>query len=298
MNGIWTPADSQYKARTIIGYLNRLFLGNVYEIVSGRYIVAGGGSSGITTTWLTTLSDWYLNRIRWSNEASVTEWNGRTAGFYDLPNQGDGIRRFGVFQTKEMVVFRDRSVYSVVPAKDPDQLIVDRGSMTVKGIWAPNSLQQLRATPKASDPRFRLADEESFVYLGFDDVYRLDTTTVESIGAPIRTEFFRAVEPTKLLQAWSFQDTTDKKYYLVTTLKDSSQHAWIYDWEEKTWSRQDFADYTSIGEGQPTTLGGRRSMSLLDTVTPTTVMKATTNLTHVDFTEVVTPIEGITEVKA
>lgn len=297
MNGYWPP-KYQYKARTIIGYLNRLVLGNVYEAV---YKLQPDYNNSGAMTYILAVEEWYLNRIRWAAEASVTVWTGQTAGFYDLPNQGDGIRRFGVFQDLTMLAFRDKSVYIITPSKDPYQLLVDQGPLTNRGIWAANSLQQVRATPRSSDPRFRLTEEESFIYLGHDDIYRIDARGGESIGTPIRVEFFNTVDPTKLLNAWSFQDTADKKYYLVTILKDGTQHAWIYDWEEKTWSRQDFLDYTSVGEGPRATLGGRRSMSITETIYPKDQATAILNPGSTDFRVIIrdfpAPEEAFTYVK-
>jgi hypothetical protein len=277
MNGIWYP---KYRARTIVHYLNRLCLGNVEERTS------------------ITQAEWYLNRIRFAKEASVSEWNVRTAGFVDLFDHGNAIMRMGVVGVKDLFVFRDKSVDRVAPHPDALHVMKDVGVQTTHGIWSPGSLQKVYATPRASDPRFRLIDEESFIYLGRDDFYRIDLSTCESIGQPIRREFFNAVNDGLLAQAWSFQDSADKKYYFVCRLKDATQHAWIYDWEEKTWSRQDFSDYSTVGSGHRATLGGRRLMSLFETVVPHEEVVTAKNLEHKALAETVTPAETISMVKS
>ena len=237
---------NEIRARTIINYLNRLFLGNVCEITGPRIpLVEFDYYPAPTKT-----EEWYLNRIRWSQDASVTKWTGIGAGFCDLPDQGDPILRFGRFQEEDLYVFRSRSVWHIMPTLDPYSVIKYEGPISLNGIWAPNSLQRIEMTPSASDARFRLSAQSSFIYLGNDDFYRLDASGGESIGKPIREEFFRLVDPTLLPRAWSFLDVSHHKYYLVAPLSGGEawagfiefppQIAWIYDWEEKTWSKQSF----------------------------------------------------------
>lgn len=243
ITSLCVPNWFQYKARTIIGYLNRLFLGNVCE----RW------STPDPDLWFTPnyhdvimREEWYLNRIRWTADATVTDWSSIGSGFCDLPDQGDPILRFGRFQEEDLYVFRGRSVWHVTPSLDPYSVIKYEGPISTNGIWSPNSLQTVRATPTSFDARYRLAAEASFIYLGRDDFYRLDAAGGESIGKAIREEFFKVVDPSQLCYAWSFQDTPARKYYLITrlTARDENdyplQMAWIYDWEEKTWSHQDW----------------------------------------------------------
>ena len=207
--GAFLILTNGYKARTCIGYLNRLFIGYPYDV------------------------SWCANRIRWSKEADITTWIDPTAGFYDLKDEGDPIRRYGRIVGNILFIFREGSVYRAYPTSDPYDPIAVTGPQTTKGIYAPNSLQRV---------------EEGFFYLGPDDVYVIGETVHQGIGWQIRAALFKEADPNKLANAWSFLDSRNKEYYLITTLKDGTFHAWIYNYEQKTWSRQDFSDYTAIGD--------------------------------------------------
>jgi len=213
-SSVFQELVDSYKAQTCIGYLNRLFLGYTYE-----------------TSWL-------ANRIRWSKEADITDFLDDTAGFYDLQDEGDPIRRYGRVAGNILFIFREGSIYRAYPTSDPLDPIAVSGPQTAKGIWAPNSLQRV---------------EDGFFYLGPDDIYGISESTHQGVGWPIRAALFQDTDPAHLTKAWSFLDSRNKEYYLITTLKDATQHAWIFNWEQKVWSRQDFSDYSALGDWFATT---------------------------------------------
>lgn len=201
------PLSNAPNARCMIGWLGCLFTGNV---LPGN--------------------NWLFNRIQWSDYQDITAWSGATSGYYDLSDEGDPIKRLGLFRGNIMPIIRRDSVYVAYPTGDPGDPIVAQ-PFAKRGIVAPNSLQML---------------EEEYLFLGDDDIYMLSTRTLDRVGGRVRTDLFKDVDESALPYAWSFLDRRTKDYYLITTMQDGTQRAWIFNYEDGQWASQDYTGYTAM----------------------------------------------------
>jgi hypothetical protein len=212
--GLFIPLTNAPKVRTFCGYLGRIFTGNIYD--------SGGGV-------------WRPNRIQWSAFTNLTYWDYATypsAGYLDLNNSLDHIYNIEVAKSNILVIFRRFSIYIAYPNALAENPISDQFNNN-HGIYAPNSLQ------RAGD---------MFFYLGDDDVYKFTLNEGStSIGARIRDELFSLYSPAAILYVWSFLDSINKDYYLVTKLADNTYRAWIYNYEQDSWTLQDFETNISLG---------------------------------------------------
>ena len=172
----------------------------------------------------------YLNRIEWSAEGDITTWSGDTWGQLDLPDEADGIMRLGWLRGNFLLVVREESVGVLNPTGDPEDPVAYQPRFS-RGACSRNSFSRI---------------ENAYIYLGYEDVYICDGASLQNVGTPIRRELFSTADASKLQYAWSFVDKRDKDYYLVTTLDDGTQRAWIYNYEQGVWSQQDLTDYTFL----------------------------------------------------
>lgn len=212
--GLFIPLTNAPKARTFCGHLGRIFVGNVYDA---------------------TAVAWRPNRIQWSAFTNLTYWDYATyfsAGYEDLNDSLDHIYNLMVAKNGVLVVFRRNSVWLCYPNTLAEKPITGYPNND-HGIIAPNSLQ------RAGD---------LFFYLGDDDIYQftVDGGSV-GIGARIRDELFATYSPANVLYAWSFHDFLNKEYYLVLKQADATYRSYIYNYEQQSWTMQNFENYISLG---------------------------------------------------
>ena len=212
--GLFVALTNAPKVCTFCGYLGRIFTGNVYD--SGA-------------------SAWRPNRIRWSAFTDLTHWDYATylsAGYLDLNDNLDPIYNIEKATGNILAIFRRHSVYLGYPSAYAENPIADQFNND-HGIIAPNTLQ-------------RAGDQ--FFYLGEDDIYRFTVSGGSTgIGARIREEFFATYDPAAILRTWSFLDYLNKEYYLVVKLATTAYRAWIYNYEQESWTMQDFDTNISLG---------------------------------------------------
>ena len=216
--GLFVPLTNAPKARTFCGYLRRMFVGNVYD--------AGG-------------SVWKPNRIQWTGFTDLTHWDYATypsAGYLDLDDNLDPIYDIEITSGNVLVVFRRKSVYVCYPGTLAENPIYEQYNNN-HGLFAPNTVQRVG---------------DAFYYWGEDDVYRFTTDGGSvSIGAKVRNEILSLYNPTYVLHAWSFIDILNKEYYLIIRVADVNQNpvyrAFVYNYEQDSWSAQDFENYLSLG---------------------------------------------------
>lgn len=204
-----TLADAP-KAKSVLGWLGRLFCGGVYDSEN---------------------EVWFLNRLQWSEEGDITSWPlTGTSGFEDLADEGDLIQRLSRSQGNYLRVLRNASAWAALPTTDPYSPFTLE-YIGNRGILAPNSLQRLT--------------KDTDIFLGADDIYMLGAT-LEPVGWKIRRELFGRADGTRLQYAWSFVDPLSSEYYLVVDLKDGTRRAYILNWQELTWMQQDLTGYTCL----------------------------------------------------
>lgn len=212
--GVFTPITNAPKARSFCGYLGRMFTGNVYD---------------------SDISLWRPNRIQWSAFTDLTLWDygvNISAGYLDLNDDLDPIYNIEKTTSNLLVVFRRRSIYVCYSNALAENPITDQYSND-HGIVAPNTLQRVGGM---------------FFYLGEDDIYSFTTSEGSiSIGTRIRDELLSLIDPSTILHSWSFLDYLNKEYYLVLKHLDGLYYAWIYNYEQQSWTMQHFEDYVSLG---------------------------------------------------
>lgn len=167
---------------------------------------------------------WLANRIQWSTEGNCLDWSASvTWGFLDLPDEEDKCVALGFARTQFGYAFRKRCVYLLLTTQKGENPITAQ-PLFRKGIRAQNSVQRL--------------PDDSFVYLGYDDVYRVTPEGGNSIGGPIRDELYASTTLAKAVYAWSWHDAYSNRYYIV--LPEISGHgrtAWCYNYEEDHWTK-------------------------------------------------------------
>lgn len=205
--GLFLILSSAPLMRCCVGYLGRLV----------------GGSVTPNGTEL-------LNRLQFSDYGDITAWTGPTSGDHDLVDEGDRILRLALLRGRQLLILRQDTTYIGYPTLDPGDPIATQ-ILAQRGIYARMSLQRL---------------ENSYIFMGKEDIYICDATQVMPVGWKIRKELFRDATPSTLAQAWSFVDKRAKHYYLVVAMSDDTTMAWIYNWEAQAWTRQDLTGYTML----------------------------------------------------
>jgi hypothetical protein len=197
---------SAYRCKCVHGYTSQLFCGAIYD------------------------GEWLLNRMHWSDEQDITSWTGVSTGFLDLEDEADVIQRMVTLSGGNLGVFRAESIYVGFPNND----IIKPLTMQKyygRGLYAPGTLQDV---------------EGNWVFVSAKDIFVFNGSSLESIGTPIRHEFFKLIDPNYLEYAWSFVDRVCQEYYIVAELKDGSQRAWIYNYYDKCWTQQDMSEITHL----------------------------------------------------
>jgi len=168
-------------------------------------------------------AEWCPFRLQWSEINDFETWETGTAGFYDFVSSADEIRGFLVLPEDVLVVLRSETCclgYPTGDAYDPLSLRL----LARVGLYDAGTLQSFGT---------------GGFFLGTDDVYRVDAAGLQSIGLAVRDQILSNAFGATL---WSFLDVASKEYYLVV---DST--AWIYNYEENTWSTCDMGTITCLG---------------------------------------------------
>ena len=169
----------------------------------------------------------YPRRVRWSNNASNTTWNGTSAGFADLNDSEGWI--IGIRRLKEAIV-----VYK------EDSIIVGRSTGIAS---APVTFNQ-RAGAHGCISGHTVADVGNFhIFLGRDNVYLFDLVEPIPIGDPIREELFSTTDFDKMQYSHAFIKDDRREYWLWVTPTGESvpTRAWCYNWKDQTWSRHSWS---------------------------------------------------------
>lgn len=250
-----TPFTSQtyqmWKGRTLISNYAPVAVANNYGIDKPHYYDGGGGLFLPLTNaptmrnfcgWYGRLlganiyesATWYVNRLKWSKINDITTWSGDiSCGYLDLMDDSDAIHNIEMTTGGVVLIFRRNSIYLGIPNNDVMNPLFSQ-FLSSYGILAPFSLQRIGNT---------------FFYLGDGDIYTINgTDEPTSIGFKIREDLVRYMDPATVSYAWSFLDKVNKLYYLVMRQLDTTWRAWIFNYEQQSWSYQDFTGTYSLGE--------------------------------------------------
>lgn len=210
--GYATDLDSTYatRARYMIEYANRLFLGDVY---------VGGFRRA--------------NTMLFSKEGDPTDWTDSTSGTVDLIETDDVITGFGktggnliVFKQDNTLVYARQAV-----ATDPIVKTADRRGV---GCVAPYSTVSFLGTT---------------AWIGRDDFYIMDGDSPSPIGENIRTEFFDTVGETEIKKVWgAVNHSLSEAYWVAQT--EVGQRVYVYNYKYKEWMKLAFpTNVTAFGRG-------------------------------------------------
>jgi hypothetical protein len=249
-----TPFTSQtyqmWKGRTLINSSAPVAVINNYGIDKPHYYDGGAGLFLILTNapfvrnfcgWggrmLTAnvySGSWLVNRLQWSKLNDVTTWTGDiSCGYLDLFDDSDAIHNIEVTTGNVVLIFRRNSIFLGVPNSDVSNPMGSQ-FLSSYGILSPFSLQRIG---------------NNFFYLGDGDVYTINGYNEPTgIGSKIREDLVRYLDPSAVSYAWSFLDKINHLYYLVMKQLDTTWRAWIYNYEQQSWSYQDLTGITSIGD--------------------------------------------------
>jgi hypothetical protein len=209
--GVFAPLTNAPSTRNFTGWGGRMLAANVY-----------GGSA------------WYINRLQWSKINDITTWTGDiSCGYLDLTDESDAILNIEVTTGNIVLIFRRNSVYLGTPNSDVTNPMSSQ-FLSAYGILAPFSLQRVG---------------NNFFYLGDHDVYLIRGYEEPiGVGAKIREDLFAGMDSSKVQYAWSFVDKVNQLYYLVMRQNDATWRAWIFNYEQNSWTYQDFTGIYSVGE--------------------------------------------------
>jgi len=207
-SGLFIPIPNAPKTKAFCGWLGRMLNGNVYDTA------------------------WYMNRLWWSGINDLTDYTSLSSGYLDLEGESDAILNLEVTTGNVVLIFRRKSIYLGVPISFVENPIGSQ-YLSSYGLLAPDSVQRAGV---------------DFFYLGDSDVYAISQYDAPvSIGVKVRKEIFALADPAHISEAWSFLDSMNKLYYLIITLKDATTRAWIFNFEQKSWTTQNFTGIFSLG---------------------------------------------------
>lgn len=209
--GLFITVTNAPSCRTFCGWVGRMLSGNVY----------------VSATW-------YVNRLAWSAINNITDWTYTvSSGYLDLNDESDAIQRIETTSGNVVIILRRKSVWLGLPNSNVFNPMFSQ-FLSSKGIRAPNSVQ------KQGNTIFYMSDSDIYAIEGYAEP--------QSIGFNVRTDLFKLADPATISYSWSFIDSVNKLYYLVVRLLDSTWRAWIFNYEQGSWSMQDFSNIFALGE--------------------------------------------------
>jgi hypothetical protein len=191
-------------ANTMLGYRGHLLLGGTTE--DGTY---------------------WPYRIRWSNIADPTTWNGVTAGFVDLieDKENSAILNLSPFRNI-FVAYKEQSIYNVSYDSNA-QSFVGKVRIQDRGIIGPKAV-----CPVQNGARHLVVTEDNILlYNGFD-------FDEPPIGDRIKSQFFSELDFTKRKRIFCM--AVPERYEAWILCPDD--YAYVWNWSRDAWSKVEFAE--------------------------------------------------------
>ena len=198
------------KARYLIEYANRLFLGDLY---------VSGTRSAIT--------------LKWSKEDDPTDWTDSTAGELDLMDTEGPI--MGLAKTvQDLIVFKQDNLYVYTRSGIATSPITLVGIRPGVGCVAPYSPVSFLGT---------------CAWIGRDDFYRMDGNVPVPFGGAIRDKFFSEVGETEIKRVWGAVNyRLNEAMWIAMT--SSGQYVFVYNYKFNEWYMYQFpVEVTAFGKG-------------------------------------------------
>jgi len=171
----------------------------------------------------------YPTRARWSDTHDPADFLNGNASYQDLTG-ADWIQAAVLMGADHLCVLKSGSLWIGYATGDSD---VFRFEVQVPGLGAlaGRTAKWLR---------------NGVVFLGWDDVYRFDGSSWESIGRPIRKELFRVLDVAQADRAYAVVHDERKEYWLVVPRVGNTypDTAFVWNFELQRWTgRYEFPDY-------------------------------------------------------
>jgi hypothetical protein len=199
-------------ARTLATFANRLVLGYLWD--------------GVTQ---------FGNRVQWSSNGDAETWSGAGSAFVNLVETPDNITRLLTLRGR-LIIYKSRSIYigeeTGLVAAPIGFILYSRDMGCPAGF----------TVASAGDRHF---------FLGLDNVYEFDGSSMRPIGDPIRPAL-RNINPSAYRQLYGFVDLNNTEYWLFVAegAETYPKHAWVYNYSEQHWTRWAFPfNATAISRG-------------------------------------------------
>jgi hypothetical protein len=171
---------------------------------------------------LTARNPW---KLRWSKEGDPTDWTDSTAGYLDFMDSEEPITGLGV-SGANLAVFKKTSFHLGYRTGDPSSPVAFPTHRRGIGLYAPYSLVHVGGT---------------VAWCGLSDFYFLNGDIAESIGAPIRKQFFDMVADDELESVFGFNNGRNNEIIWVANTSEG-QYCFIYNYVEKAWYTRQFTN--------------------------------------------------------
>ena len=204
-------------AKTLTTFAGRLFGGHIFDITAGRY---------------------RGNTLAWSNEGDCAAYT--ATNFVELVETPDLIERLMTMRGR-MIIYKTSSIFLAEETGLPVPPIQIALYSRNVGCVAPYSIA---------------ATDDRHFFMGADNIYMFDGSTITPIGGPIHKQL-RNINSAAYRQVFSAIDVNNSEYWLFVPEGAATvpTAAWVFNYAEGTWSRWVFPQaVTSSIRG--TTAGG------------------------------------------
>lgn len=179
-------------------------------------------------------SDVNRTRIRWHVNGDVTDWDGVGSGFLEVIENNLDPLIHGAVLGDRAYLFKQRQILELIATGDADTVFRTESRVHGTGMLARHSWA---------------ATENFGFFLGPDDVYMWDGTTLRSIGGPIYKTLMRGINfhspaypPAENIQGTIL--TQDSEYWLL--FPDLTPNTYIYDYRRDRWYTDHFVGATAL----------------------------------------------------
>lgn len=190
-------------------YANRLIMANVFVSGENRH-----------------------NRIYWSKFGDAENFTDATAGSAEIIETPDPITRILTLRGR-LIIYKEQSIY----------VADETGISTV-----PLGFSMVSRNRGAIYGGSVASMGDQHIFVGQDNVYQLDGTTISPIGDAIRNNL-RNINSAAANRVFAVVDFATSEYWLfVPEGQDSyAKAAWVYNWREQTWTRWEFPFSMTVG---------------------------------------------------
>lgn len=181
----------------------------------------------------------FPQRVRWCVRGNDSNWSGTGASARDLVEDPYPITGGGTVAGRAIIWKGDQEGGSIyvgtetgVAAAPVDWKILNPGSGV--GCFAPLTIQQVSSN--------------LYAFLGHDDIYLFDGTTLRGIGGPVAQRILRNYNYDAQKQAWGIYDPLEKEYELVVPSDQSStvpSERYVFNLQTGTWHGYEACSYTA-----------------------------------------------------